>query len=142
MASARRGIPLTGVDRFDRPAAACLHFARAMAAIRRRGFKVKLRMSTPAYQPAWIDVGERQFVLNPRHATSLDLRHELRHFRQFKLAGSLRVRGGRSQRYERDAYAFERRLARRHGFASEYVQFLDRVIRYYEDQIDVFGKEI
>ncbi len=82
-------------------------------------------------EPAFIVPGQRRFVYSPTHMTYLDMRHEIRHFQQLKQSGSLRTGGGRLQKYELEAYEYERSLGERHGFSKEYMEYLNQMIQFY-----------
>jgi hypothetical protein len=131
LTAAREGVPLTGVARFDAPAVESAHFKQFIRGVEERGFEVRESMSMTREEPAFIRPGQRRFVYSPKHMTYLDMRHELRHFQQLRQSGSLRIGGGRAQAYERAVYEYERSLGERHGFSKEYMEYLDKMIRFY-----------
>jgi RHS repeat-associated protein len=128
--NASRGIPKTGVARFDKLAAESPHFDRTISAIKGRGFNVR-ESPLGASNPAFIKPGNRTFYYDPKHMTYLDLRHEINHLQQFKQTGSMQIGGGRGARLEFGSYMFEGSLGARHGFAGNYMNYLENQLSGY-----------
>jgi hypothetical protein len=122
----------TGIARYDMLAVESNHFNRFIRGVEGRGFTVRASEHIPATNPAYIRPGNRTFYYNPEHFTVLDMMHEIKHFQQLKAAGNLRTSGGLIFVYEAEAYQFERALGLRRGFSTQYMDYLERQIQWYQ----------
>jgi len=128
-------IPPTGVPIFDELAVKSPLFEGFEADLRARGFKFRPGPMN-ADERAFINVGSKKFVYDPRRFTVLDMFHETYHLYQFERQGSYAISGMQSA-FELQTYRFERlmlRMTERAGAgvpSSQYLQFLSDQMTYY-----------
>jgi hypothetical protein len=126
-----RGIPNTGVAQFDQLALQSEEFEGFLERVSDAGFDIKSSTSISPSNPAYFKPGNMTFYYNPESMTYLDMLHENVHLKQFLNAGNFHTGGGIGAQYELGAYSFEYQLGLEHGFSSEYMSYLETMIKAY-----------
>ncbi|HEX9060470.1 MAG TPA: hypothetical protein VF941_09845, partial [Clostridia bacterium] len=138
--SAEEGIPLTGVEKFDRLAVNTKEFNNWAANLQRRNISVKTNYKLPAKNPTNV-LSDGTVEFNPEHFKYIDLLHESRHMFQNSVSLEqtgkviLKNKGWVKRDFmaigEIEAYKYEMSLGERFGFSEEYMQYLKEMVSKY-----------
>jgi hypothetical protein len=136
LAAQRRLLSITGVAAFDALAKDSPQALQAfLDEVRQNGWIVKSTDKLPSERVAYFLPRKRRFYYNPERMTILDMQHEAKHLELFRQRGNWRCGPGGAQVFsdEIEAYKFEYEFGKRNGFSDEYMQYLERQIKYYEN---------
>jgi hypothetical protein len=136
MAAERQLLSRTSVEAYDKLAKDSPTELQAfLNEVRENGWIVKATDKIPAGTPAQFFPRKGRFYYNPNRMTMLDMLHEQKHLELFKQRGNWKIGGSQIWRDELEAYTFEYEIGKQHGFAKEYMEYLENRIKYYKGKL-------
>jgi hypothetical protein len=126
----------TGVEAFDRLAKDSPSELEAfLDKVRQNGWIVKATDKLDPTRVAQFFPRKRRFYYAPERMTIIDMLHEEKHLDLFHERENWKTRAGQGWLDELVAYSYESRLGKQYGFSREYMDYLERRIEFYTEQL-------